>query len=252
KNNNNNNNNNCFSNVSSNSNSNNAFFEKRNVVRSFVLNNESVTKLKAKSVSNEVTNPTRFEAIAGFLWEQILSGSSTKEGKSMLSVVVDLRPRTDTPLPKESIGNLLETAFVRAEMRAKLPELVAEIHGSISTVKDLAVEYQGDKRVEAKEKHWQSFISTFIEYKGKDVYILSSWCKSAGFGDVDFGFGKPVWVVPVDNVVKTSNNLRNTIVLTEYNDSDGDGFEAWLFLEEERIKYLESNVDFLAFATPKF
>ncbi|KAL9235155.1 hypothetical protein vseg_009942 [Gypsophila vaccaria] len=231
----------------------NPFFSNRNVVRSFVFKNEAIAELKAKSGSDQLPNPSRFEAVSGFLWKQILlAASANEEGRSMLSVVVDIRPKTDPPMPKTSIGNLVETAFVKAEKRATLPELVSEIHGSITKMKETVAKYQTADIKEVKEKHWQNFINTFIECKGKDVYILTSWCKSAGYNDVDFGFGGPVWTVPVDNKAKTSNNLRNTIVLTEFNDSDEDGFEAWLFLDEERMKFLECSQEFLAFASPNF
>ncbi|KAK9732918.1 hypothetical protein RND81_04G031800 [Saponaria officinalis] len=230
---------------------NNSFFSNRIEVRSFVFKNEAVTELKAKSVSDHVTNPSRFEAVSGFIWKQILL-ASPKEGRSMLSIVVDIRPRTDPPMPNGSIGNLVETAFVRAQKRAELPEFVSEIRGSITKIKELASEYQSENRGEAREKHWKGFINNFIECKGKDVYILTSWCKSAGYSNVDFGFGKPIWIVPLDDKFKPSNNLRNTIVLTEVSDLNGDGFEAWLFMEEEVIKFLESNSEFLAFASPNF
>ncbi|KAL9244437.1 hypothetical protein vseg_018212 [Gypsophila vaccaria] len=229
---------------------NNPFFSSRNVVRSFVFKNEAIAKLKGNSVSEQLPNPSRFEAVSGFLWKQMLLADH--EGQSMLSAVVDIRPRTDPPMPKTSIGNLLETAFVKAKKQATLPELVSEIHVAITKMKEIVAKYQTQDIKEAKEKHWQNFINTFIECKGKDVYILTSWCKSAGYNDVDFGFGGPVWTVPVDNKAKTSNNLRNTIVLTEFNGSDENGFEAWLFLDEERMKFLECSQEFLAYAFPSF
>ncbi|KAL9235157.1 hypothetical protein vseg_009944 [Gypsophila vaccaria] len=220
-------------------------------VRSFLIGNEAVEKLKAKSISHQVTNPSRFEAVAGFLWKSVML-NSTKEGRSALNVAVDLRPRVDPPLPVGAMGNLFETALVQSEKNADLHELVAQIRESISKMKDLAMEYQGEKREEAKDGHWKKFINAVIECKGKDLYVITPWCKSAGFGDVDFGFGNPRRVVPVDDV--DNHNQRNMIILTEFggSDGDGDGFEAWMFLEEACIKFMESNSEFVAFATPNF
>ncbi|KAL9235156.1 hypothetical protein vseg_009943 [Gypsophila vaccaria] len=218
-------------------------------VRSFLIRNEAVEKLRAKSISDQVTNPSRFEAVAGFLWKSILL-KSTKEGRSALNVAVDLRSRVDPPLPVGAMGNILETAFLQSENAAELPEVVSRIRETISEMKDLAIEYQGEKREEAKDGHWKKFINTVIECKGKDVYVITAWCKSASFGDVDFGFGNPRRVVPVDDV--ENHNQRNTVILTDSAGPDGDGFEAWAFLEEERIKFLESNPEFVAFATPNF
>ncbi|KAL9235159.1 hypothetical protein vseg_009946 [Gypsophila vaccaria] len=218
-------------------------------VRSFLIRNEAVEKLKAKSISDQVTNPSRFEAVAGFLWKSVML-DSTKEGRSALNVAVDLRPRVDPPLPVGAMGNLFETALVQSEKNADLHELVAHIRESISKMKDLAIQYQGEKREEAKDGHWKKFINTVIECKGKDVYVITAWCKSSSFGDVDFGFGNPRRVVPVDDV--KNHNQRNTVILTDSAGPDGDGFEAWMFLEEECIKFLESNPEFVAFATPNF
>ncbi|KAL9231370.1 hypothetical protein vseg_006607 [Gypsophila vaccaria] len=221
----------------------------RIVLRSFLIRNEAVEKLKAKSISEHVTNPSRFEAVAGFLWKSILS-NSTKEGRSTLSVAVDLRSRVDPPLPVRAMGNILESSFLQSENTAELPELVSRIRESISKMKDLAIEYQGEKREVAKDGHWKKFLNAVIECKGKDVYAITAWCKSAGFADVDFGFGNPKRVVPVDDGV--NQILRNTVILTDFRGPNGDGFEAWMFLEEDCIKFLESNPEFLAFATPNF
>ncbi|XP_074311399.1 stemmadenine O-acetyltransferase-like [Silene latifolia] len=224
-------------------------FNKQIVLRSFVFKNKSITEMKAKSVSDRVPNPTRFEALAGFLWKSILSASQD-EGRTMLNFPVNLRARTEPPLPVVSMGNLFETLHVQSERTAQLPELVAKIHESITNTKNLAMEYQGENRGEAKAKHWKNFINGVFECKGKDAYVITPWCKSAGFSDVDFGFGFPKRVVPVDDIV--NHNQRNTIFLTDVKDEEGDGFEAWMFLEEEPIKFLETNKEFLAFASPNF
>ncbi|KAL9230310.1 hypothetical protein vseg_005680 [Gypsophila vaccaria] len=219
----------------------------RTGVRSFLIKNEAVEKLKAKSISDQVLNPSRFEAVAGFIWKSILL-NSTKEGRSALSVAVDFRPRVDPPLPVGAMGNIFGSALVQSENTADLHELVARIRESVSKTKDLVIEYQGEKREEAKDGHRKKFIDVVIESMAKDVYIITAWCKSAGFRDVDFGFGNPKWVVPMDEF----QNQRNMIILTEFGGPDGDGFEAWMFLEEDCIKFLESNSEFLAFATPNF
>ncbi|KAK9732920.1 hypothetical protein RND81_04G031900 [Saponaria officinalis] len=223
-----------------------------NVVRSFVFKNGAITKLKAKSVSDQVPNPSRFEAVSGFLWKQILLAASTKEGRSIMGVLLDLRSRTDPPMPKGSMGNLVETAFVKAETRAELPELVSEIRETMTEMKKVVAGYQSDKREAAKEKHWRGFIKAYMECKRNNVYLLTSWCKASGFSDVDFGFGKPVWIVPVDSKINPINYLKDMIILTEFGDLDGGGIEAWLFLEEEHIKFLEFNHEFLDFASPNF
>ncbi|KAK9732913.1 hypothetical protein RND81_04G031500 [Saponaria officinalis] len=224
--------------------------KERILIRSFILKSGAVNELKAKSISDQVTNPSRIEVVSGFLWKQIMSTSPTTEKQSTISVTVDLRSRTDPPLAKGSMGNLLELALVHANKQAQLPELVTNIRKSITNMKDIVPNYRGENRGECKAKYWQNFINTILECKGKDVYAITAWCKSAGFKDVDFGFGKPIRVVPMDGI--PNNFLRNVVILTEYIDSDGDGYEAWLYFDEETIHSLESSPEFLAFASPSF
>ncbi|XP_074310162.1 stemmadenine O-acetyltransferase-like [Silene latifolia] len=223
--------------------------EKQVLVRSFLFKKQAVTELKAKSISDRVPNPTRFESVSGFLWKQLLL-ASRKVDRSVFSLTIDLRTRSDPPLPNVSMGNLIEIAWATVEKQAELPELVAEIHETISKMKDIVSEYRGEKREAARETYRQNFMEAIFECKGKNVYGLTSWCNAAGFGDVDFGFGKPKWIVPIDGIL--DKILRNAIVLTDYTDEDGDGFEAWMFFEEESIKFLETSDEFLAFASPNF
>ncbi|KAL9235200.1 hypothetical protein vseg_009985 [Gypsophila vaccaria] len=224
-------------------------FKKAIVVRSFLFRDDSINELKVKSRSDRVTNPSRFEAVTGFLWKHILL-ASPKEGRSMIGIPVDLRPKTNPPLPRGSMGNLVASTFAKTTNRADLQDMVSVIHGSISQMNDIAQKLQGETRSDEYEKILGQFISTVREYKGKDIYFINSWCKSAGFSDANFGFGKPKRVLPIDDAI--NHNKRDGILLTEFADSNGDGIEAWLFLEDDTIKFLESNPEFLAFASPNF
>ncbi|KAK9732995.1 hypothetical protein RND81_04G036800 [Saponaria officinalis] len=216
---------------------------------SFVFKDEAINIPKAKSISDTVTYTSRFEAVTGFLWKHILL-ASPEEGHSMLKIPVNLRPKTNPPLPSGSMGNLFEFTYARAHNRAELRDMVSEIRESTSKMNNVAKEYQGEKRLEEHNRLLRQFINTVIECKGKDIYFVNSLCKSTGFGDIDFGFGKPIWMVPFDDAV--NHNRRNGIILTDYTDSNGSGIEAWLFLEEDTVRSLESNPEFLGFASPKF
>ncbi|GKA84173.1 pelargonidin 3-O-(6-caffeoylglucoside) 5-O-(6-O-malonylglucoside) 4'''-malonyltransferase-like protein [Tanacetum coccineum] len=55
-----------------------------------------------------------------------------------------------------------------------------------------------------------------------NVVMLTSWCKFR-FYETDFGFGKPLWVVP------GTITLRNSGCLID--DAQGKGVEAYVFLE---------------------
>ncbi|GMH30116.1 hypothetical protein Nepgr_031959 [Nepenthes gracilis] len=82
------------------------------------------------------------------------------------------------------------------------------------------------------------------EFKHTIKYWCTSWCK-IGLNDVDFGWGKPVWI-GVCWSTRTSMT-RNLITLIE---NSCDGVEAWIVLSEEEMAVLEHDQEFLAFAAP--
>ncbi|XP_048496306.1 stemmadenine O-acetyltransferase-like [Beta vulgaris subsp. vulgaris] len=223
------------------------------VVKSYIFRSNAIAKLKARASSQQVPNPTRLQAMAGFVWEQLLvvsemAGDQYEHTDTTLQITVNMRPFMNPPLPRGSIGNLIDTAVARAGILASLPELVAEIHGAVLTTKDeIREKYHGENGVEAVRESWDKLIPMLSEYKER-AYKIVSWCK-LGFSDLDFGFGKPKWMVPTDAVMSSFH--KNLIILTDFTDSDGDdGVQAWIFLDEKDIKSLESNSDFLAFASP--
>ncbi|KAK6131455.1 hypothetical protein DH2020_034796 [Rehmannia glutinosa] len=78
------------------------------------------------------------------------------------------------------------------------------------------------------------------EFGCKDVdhFGFTSWC-NLGFYDVDFGFGKPVWVSSID---ASGPFFMNLAILIDRR--CGDGIEAWVTLDEQEMAILESNQEF--------
>ncbi|KAK9671987.1 hypothetical protein RND81_12G067900 [Saponaria officinalis] len=226
-------------------------------VKRFVFRNGCVSRLKEMAGSEKVGKPSRFMAVAGFIWEQafrasqeavkLMQGDEAED--TVLQVTLDMRSRLNPPLSKSTMGNLATIAIVRAEKRAKLPDFVAEIDNSISNLNNKIKEYKGDKGVEGIRENWNNLMEISSIYKEKS-YKLVSWCR-LGFNELDFRFGKPELVVPTDGII--SPLQRNVIILNDYSsdvDGDGDGIEAWLFLEEKEMEILECNQEFLDFASP--
>ncbi|KAJ7950492.1 Vinorine synthase [Quillaja saponaria] len=155
--------------------------------------------------------------------------------------VVNLRPRMNPPLPKNSIGNLvwLSTTFFEGN-ETELHELTAK------TRKDLEVFYH-EKANKFKGHQGSAFICDLINYNrdGKlyNKNITNMLCTSLSqfpLYDFDFGGGKPIWVTcPMYN--------GNTIVLTST--KSGDGIEAWITLEEKVMDLVERDENLLAIAS---
>ncbi|XP_074297691.1 stemmadenine O-acetyltransferase-like [Silene latifolia] len=223
------------------------------MVKSFIFRNTAINDLKIRASSELVPNPSRYLALAGFIWENVMASKESEFRSNgytdtILQVTLDLRPRINPPLPRGSIGNLVNTAVARAENPTQMQDLVVEINEAVAKVKGEIEGYQGEKAVENVRKNWNELIDIMSDYKER-AYKLVSWSK-LGFSDLDFGFGKPKWMVPTDGIMSPFH--RNLIILTDYKDNQGDGIEAWFFLEEKDMDVLKSNEDFLAYATPAY
>ncbi|XP_074293809.1 uncharacterized protein LOC141620974 [Silene latifolia] len=195
-------------------------------------NNRGHLRVQAKAVSKTVAKRTSFLAIAGFIWDNLLSISSNSKTVendtglkgSVLQVTLDLRPRVDPPIHKGCIGNLALIAVAQVENQAKMPELVSEINSAVSEMN----EYRGEEGV---MESWRKVISMSEEYKDR-VYRLTSWSR-LGFNELDFGYGKPVRMIPTNG--KMCEFHKNMIILNDY--KGDDGIEAW-FMHNTRISNL--------------
>ncbi|XP_074289251.1 stemmadenine O-acetyltransferase-like [Silene latifolia] len=217
------------------------------VAKSFVFTKQAITELRTSAASVEVPKPTRVEALAGFVWEHCMAAGSAAGAMplgpdpSVMSFLINMRPRLQPPLPSVSMGNLITLTSARANETMGLPDLVKSIHGAVLNINDRIDSYQGGQNVEALAAD----LASPIAWYKPGIYGLSSWCQF-GLDEVDFGFGKPKWASPTDGIHYPLS--RNFIYLV--NDTKGDGIEAWLFLEEMEMKILESNKNFLSYAYP--
>ena len=75
---------------------------------------------------------------------------------------------------------------------------------------------------------------------GIDRYSASSWCRFPMY-DVDFGWGKPVWVC-VPNI-----RVKNLVLMMDTR--DGHGIEVLVSLVEEEMERFEENQELLEFAS---
>ncbi|XP_021756904.1 vinorine synthase-like [Chenopodium quinoa] len=217
-------------------------------IKSFIFDTSSINILKTKAASKLIYKPTGFEVVLGFLWEHILATKhnlSLQVERTSVTIAVNMRPRMSPPLPRESMGNIIITPNVLVPEESnnnKFQELVKEIHSTLSTTYKKI-----NSRIFQGENAKVELLRSMAPVDG--ALIVSSWCKM-GLNEADFGFGKPIWIVPTDGK-QTPLLVTNVCCMTDYcHPIIGDGIEAWLMLEEKEMDYLESNADFLAFASP--
>ncbi|MED6173392.1 hypothetical protein PIB30_058875 [Stylosanthes scabra] len=221
------------------------------------ISNQPIATLKAQILAKSSADPSKnhpshVQIVSALLWKCFMVASKAQFGTQRPSLVnhtVNLRQLMEKSLhPENSIGNFLWccTAEHTGEHELSLDDLVSKLKNSIQQVdKDLAARFQ-------RYDDASSIVEDDVRNLGRktrgdafETLFFSSWY-NFGVYDTDFGWGKPIWGGPID--LRNTLMCMNTIVLvhTKFR----DGIEAWVTLEEEKMKHLESCPELLTYATP--
>lgn len=225
------------------------------VTRRFLFQASKIAELKAmaaNSAGSVVDNPTRVEAVTALLYKCAMSAAKANSGSfrpSYLATAVNLRPLiTIPPLPRNSVGNFV-SAFrtsVAKEDEIKFPELVTKIRNGMRKLqnesKDSHRVYEALSAGFASMKHVAGRDST-AGSQNLDVYICTSWCRIP-FYDVDFGWGRPFLVCYAAEL-----GAKNTFLLIDLHNRDGNGIQAVVTLDKQEMCLFEANEELLAFAS---
>ncbi|KAM7480919.1 hypothetical protein LguiB_005502 [Lonicera macranthoides] len=227
--------------------------EGRGTTKRFVFDGSAISALKEKTKSEAVPNPSRVEAVSCFIWKHLMATSEAVWGfkqPSALLQATDLRRRMVPAVSSElSVGNILWLSIAR--------------YDNTTTYNDVEVEKQlvGLER-EAIQKIKDEFLpklqsnggyTTICEAleelhdkcsdKSLTPYTFSSWCKT-GLDEVDFGWGKPVWVSFMPGI---DVPFKNVVILMD--GETNEKIEAWITLDHREMPVLERDHEFLAFAS---
>ncbi|KAI4346942.1 hypothetical protein L6164_007805 [Bauhinia variegata] len=220
------------------------------VTKRFLFSNSALSTLKKQlAMKNSLLhNPTRLEIISAILWKSLMAISETRFGTqrhSLVTHLVNLRRRIHKALsPQYAIGNLLWLAAAerKSDKVTTLGELVGELRKSISEIDEKFVE-----RLQSNEGKSVMFksLKRIGELGSKDEvdhFGFSSWC-NLGFYELDFGWGKPIWV---SSIGSNGAFFMNLIILVDTR--FGDGIEAWVTLDEKDMAHLEANAELATYA----
>ncbi|KAJ4713790.1 vinorine synthase-like [Melia azedarach] len=215
----------------------------RFVTQRFVFDAKAIAKLKAKaSRSSFVQNPTRVEVVSAIFSKSFKSGNPHKP-VLLITHAVNLRKKSKPPMSEYSMGNIIWTANTSCTNDEELGALVRQL-------REATMKYDGDFVNSLQgEKGFLNFCEVLKDEgeacsSASDRLIFSSWC-NFGLYEVDFGWGKPIWVSNV-GIYGRIPKLSNIIVLMDTRFRDG--IEAWVKMVEEDVKILEFDEELLAFA----
>lgn len=180
------------------------------VTRRLIFDSEAIASLKAITMSSMVSNPTTIESVSSLIWKCTMESDNLRSNASLT-----LSTRT-----RKTVTALL----CKDESKTELHDLVHQLRGSITSNKEGCLEY---------------------EVEDSDNLVCYGWCGS-GLYEVDFGWGRPGWLTSTTGNIPGCGFL-NSVVLVDTR--WGNGIEAWVTLDENRMADLLRNHELLTFAS---
>ncbi|XP_024195275.1 stemmadenine O-acetyltransferase isoform X2 [Rosa chinensis] len=218
------------------------------VAKRFVFSASMIEALRAKYQNSEglenQKRPSRVDALSAFIWSRYVANTKDTGPAEKLYMVlhsVNLRPRFDPSLPHHSFGNLY-----RAAMTAPFLSSGEECYGLVMR--------QVREEIDKIDNHYMKGLQQGAEHLSElnesvdsvisgelITFSFSSFCRFPLY-DNDFGWGKPTWVS------SPPLTFKNLVVFMDT--KEADGIESYISLEEEVMVKFETDIEFLAYASP--
>ncbi|KAL8514963.1 hypothetical protein ACS0TY_013882 [Phlomoides rotata] len=201
-------------------------------MRRYVFDSSSIATLRSKIASPEKRRPTRVETVSAFLWQCFMIACSKNGTTSLVTHGVNMRRKAETPFPDEGFGNFVWLVPASSanddEPNRELGNLFGKVRSAISKVDvDFVKKMEGELGFSGYCRNLEETWKGFAEKA--DYLAISSWC-NFGLYEVDFGWGRAVWITKCDAGSEVEWPFINVLWLMDTR--DGDGIEAWLTLDE--------------------
>ncbi|KAJ1392448.1 Transferase [Sesbania bispinosa] len=225
------------------------FVKQNTVCRRIVFEGSKIESLKAMVSSHKVENPSRVEVVIALIYKCVVSALRLANNTPLV-VAANLRSRMVPPLPEKSIGNWVWSFPVLREKagETELHELVTKMREGLSEFCDKNVKKFGDfsfvceflKNATSVRKRKEDTLNGSEDIAKPSLFYFASWCRLPTY-EVDFGWGKPIWVTSVCSPV------RNSVILMDT--KNGNGIEALVNMEEQDLAILECDEKLLQYAS---
>ncbi|KAL3838667.1 hypothetical protein ACJIZ3_023258 [Penstemon smallii] len=217
----------------------------KSIMHRFVFDASAIGQLKAAS---NIKRPTRVEVVLALIWKCFMVASlSNGKQVSLISQPVNMRRRARPPFPSDCFGNFvgLSAASSTNEDKKELGHLVKEIRDDANKIDhDYVNRMLGDKGLLGCIENLQPSVSKILE--ADDVLLVTSWC-SLGIYNVDFGWGKPIWMTRCEAGNNSESIFMNCVWLNDTR--SGDGVEAWVVLDEKYMEVFENVEEIKTYAS---
>ncbi|KAK7345475.1 hypothetical protein VNO77_16079 [Canavalia gladiata] len=226
----------------------------RLAIRRFLFNAEAISKLKAQASSLTVQNPTRVEVVTSLLWKcaaNAFRANSVLERPTLVTHAVNMRRRVSPNFPNSCMGNFvwMITALLSAKEKVtELPDLVIKLREAGTSINsDFVKGFQGEGGLAKYSEFLKQLIETASSAtftNGVNYVHYTSWC-NFGLYEVDFGWGKPIWVSRTTASSPNDAVFLNSVILMDT--PDGKGIEVWIYLIEDDMAMFQLDKELLNF-----
>ncbi|KAF8040607.1 hypothetical protein BT93_B2736 [Corymbia citriodora subsp. variegata] len=225
--------------------------------RRLVFDGSTIARMKDKATSSQLQKPSRVEAVSALICKSMMAAANPKPKAMLMAHYVDLRRRATPTIPNYAVGNHLFLAvaqFCPAEsndlpiIAGRLREATARVDG------DLAKGLQGEggflklREAVVEIKEVISGGSGDRGNNNKREYLgFTSMC-NFGLYEINFGWGNPAWVTSVGLPGKKPMEIPSINYVFLSDTRCGNGIEAWVLSDENRLLALEKDPEILEFA----
>ncbi|XP_058746030.1 stemmadenine O-acetyltransferase-like [Vicia villosa] len=218
--------------------------------RRYLFDNKLINELKEISLKNDSVETklhTSYKVVSSFICKHMILAcmkETCDESKNPVVVlhVVDMRRRMGESLLQNSIGNLLWPAMVVCEnvkKHTKISDMIKVLGDEIGKVnEELYLKLKNDPSFLWSDECGELMLEG-MENKNPISFAFSSW-GNMGFKEIDFGWGKPLWIAQRGG---TKETIPNTVVLME----TCEGIEAWVTMDIKHLDDLENDEEFHKF-----
>ncbi|KAJ4845088.1 hypothetical protein Tsubulata_047759 [Turnera subulata] len=191
-------------------------------------------------------NPSPVEAVSLFVWSRIVASTNPEVEPAgtgtrfyQLVHVVNFRSRMNPPLPERTFGNMQWVAATLVPAGEQLHSAVRKVRESINKIDNeyMKVFQEGDVFSAFKEENDK--ISKNGAAAAAVRFTFAGFCEF-GMYEVDFGWGRPVWV-GLPSVITFNNQISFC------DTASGEGIEVKVQLKEEDMAKFQEDKELLEF-----
>ncbi|KAL7128000.1 hypothetical protein ABFS83_14G286700 [Erythranthe nasuta] len=191
--------------------------------------------------------PSRVVVVSTVLTQALLRADRAKNGgvsrASLIAQAINVRERTIPPVPKHAWGTWVSLSYLEHNAEETNHSLEPDEYPGLAR-KMRETTMQGVKdcpRILSDKQfgRWvlvDSYFNAAKKASSPDYKVIwiTDWSKFGEY-ELDFGFGKPVWVSLADVPLQDLFILMNT--------KDNDGIEAWVYLHESDMPFFQNEYE---------